>query len=1348
MLVVSISPLAIPIDDGIMSQATGTEYLTFWSGHLIITAQEPNTKIYLYDLDTGGLLSTTDSRLSSPPITNPFVLSSFGDSWQEKGGVGNLNQEIRLKVVTDDSTGGTAPKPVTIWTGYLNPGSPNPWMSYVPAYGETGRSGTELGNEFLGFVDEEMYIFALKDPGTPTSIVVDDMVTNLDADTDDDHTLTSASPYLDYSDSEIEIYYVTGFEEDTVHVTSNVLTSVLVGKRSRNTVRPHINDWTATPPSYSAGDEGVERGTLFYTYVRSYLTVFPLEDDTYVSIVDLSDGDDSYNVTLDGEDSDGTYEFYTATKQSFSSGEMIARTSGPAVTIFSPGSAFDLDYVKVSSDKPVLVYNGPAASNTLDFADVAYSIPTGPSSQELYCFAQNSGASNDLQIFAYNQSTNVVITSLTYTEFFRAPVHHDFAIGPAGTPWTKGTDGFGYWWGSDVWSGEILHITSDRPITVINGDYDEPQTFGAFLPYTFIGPQPPVADAGEDATVDEGQAVTLDGSGSFDPDAEDDGVSEVLHVSIFMQDEVQAIVDSVDPGDLFDITQVSLTDFNLGTPPSLNAFDAIVFGINDCYEQPYEGVQRIAELRAYVESGGGVVWTHDALEFKFDYGPDAEIPAGVDDVGAPWSYGNSILFPGDHEVMHTPYELAAPGTIIPVQDTHTVGGEVTTATAVAIFDGSPPVSNNFYLTVHEHGEGRVSVSEIGHLVLGCDGAGSSIPSEEESKLFVNTLKWTSRSGAPALQYEWDLDDQTDSNGDGEYTNDGDATGITVNHTYGDNGIFNATLTVTDGDGLQDTDTVQVTVLNVPPVIQFGSYFSGDEGSDILFEASVSDPGSDDITVVWSWGDGTDDSDVHYNNGLGPDPYPSPAISPVSLDLVQQHAYGHGGAYSVSVTVTDDDGGETTVTAQADISNLPPDVVLSVATPNPVNEGAFMNFDGYFDDPSWLDTHTASWDFGDSSSTVGTFSPGTGSTHHEMNAVQHAYGDNGLYTVVLTVEDDFLASDSDQVDVTVLNVAPSVSASVSGAGYEPTTLSFDGSFVDPGWLDTWEWWWDFRPDYDSDGDGVPTNDRDVEGDAQAAGQLPAVQWSFNDDFDGPVYLHVLDDDGGLGTATVDVTVENVSPQLFAEPIYFFNTSFGLRIAGERWHDVTINLFEDDIEIWTATLVRYPGSPDEQMAWFENFSIDLSKAYRAEVYYTPADDPINGQIWGATPVWLIAEFDDGSESRLHHAFNVRHPETWFWDARNVSDLFLEHNITFMADGTDPGSDDLTFEWDWGDGTTSTVAYYNDGTAPDAYPSYWYGTYPFAAHCVASHAFSAHGTYLITVNLYDDDGGLVTATFSITM
>ena len=52
------------------------------------------------------------------------------------------------------------------------------------------------------------------------------------------------------------------------------------------------------------------------------------------------------------------------------------------------------------------------------------------------------------------------------------------------------------------------------------------------------------------------------------------------------------------------------------------------------------------------------------------------------------------------------------------------------------------------------------------------------------------------------------------------------------------------------------------------------------------------------------------------------------------------------------------------------------------------------------------------------------------------------------------------------------------------------------------------------------------------------------------------------------------------------------------------------------------------------------------------------------------------------------------------------------SIISTATDSGSDDLTFTWDWGDGTpTESTTYYNDGVGSDPYPSPG-GTYPFSA------------------------------------
>ena len=59
-----------------------------------------------------------------------------------------------------------------------------------------------------------------------------------------------------------------------------------------------------------------------------------------------------------------------------------------------------------------------------------------------------------------------------------------------------------------------------------------------------------------------------------------------------------------------------------------------------------------------------------------------------------------------------------------------------------------------------------------------------------------------------LKYSWDL------NGDGTF---GDATGRTAGHTYTTNGIYTASLRVTDDQGASNTTSVKITVGNTPPV---------------------------------------------------------------------------------------------------------------------------------------------------------------------------------------------------------------------------------------------------------------------------------------------------------------------------------------------------------------------------------------------------------------------------------------------------------------------------------------------------------------------------------------------------
>lgn len=132
-----------------------------------------------------------------------------------------------------------------------------------------------------------------------------------------------------------------------------------------------------------------------------------------------------------------------------------------------------------------------------------------------------------------------------------------------------------------------------------------------------------------------------------------------------------------------------------------------------------------------------------------------------------------------------------------------------------------------------------------------------------------------------VRYEWDF-------GDGER-----AEGPKVSHVYERNGIYLATLTVSDQFGASDQDHVRIVVGNPPPQAIFtASPVSGWPPLPVTFDGSVSfDPEGDAIvSYEWDFGDGKRASGLRVT-----------------------HTYPQAGRFTVQLAITDRDGAMSTAT---------------------------------------------------------------------------------------------------------------------------------------------------------------------------------------------------------------------------------------------------------------------------------------------------------------------------------------------------------------------------------------------------------------------------------------------------
>lgn len=338
----------------------------------------------------------------------------------------------------------------------------------------------------------------------------------------------------------------------------------------------------------------------------------------------------------------------------------------------------------------------------------------------------------------------------------------------------------------------------------------------------------------------------------------------------------------------------------------------------------------------------------------------------------------------------------------------------------------------------------------------------SLPTTAEGSTATLSATVSSWSG-DTLTYAWDFGDGSTS------------TATKPTHAWTDDGSYTVSVVVTDEEGSSSTLSGTMVVTNALPVASF-SVSVADEGSASSFYGAATDAGSaDTFTYAWDFGDGsTDTGETAF------------------------HTFATDGSYTVTLTVTDSDGGVDTEVQVVTVGNAAP-TFSSVSGSSALVEGDSGSFSALATDPGG-DALSYSWDFGDGSTGSGA-------------SVSHAWSQDGTYTVKVTASDG-TASVTDSLTVVVTNAAPSLLTASGTDGEEGSALAFAAVGSDPGSDDVLTYTWDF-------GDGT-TDTGDV------------ISHAFPDNGTYTVTVTVTDPGGLADSDSFTVNITNANPTVSSSP----------------------------------------------------------------------------------------------------------------------------------------------------------------------------------------------------------------------
>jgi uncharacterized repeat protein (TIGR01451 family) len=390
-------------------------------------------------------------------------------------------------------------------------------------------------------------------------------------------------------------------------------------------------------------------------------------------------------------------------------------------------------------------------------------------------------------------------------------------------------------------------------------------------------------------------------------------------------------------------------------------------------------------------------------------------------------------------------------------------------------------------------------------------AGGPYSGDEGTAIALNGSATDPGTNDAIVSYKWTVD-VTGIDAGGKCTFDDDTKrDAKVTCTDNSNATpFTLTLTATDDDGAASTGAaVALTVNNANPVADAGGPYSGDEGSAISLNGTVTDAGTND-THTWSW-----------KYVPGPDLDANASCSFSSATAVDPTiTCTDNGTVELTFTATDDNGGSGSDKATLTVKNVAP--VAHAGGPYSGKEGEAIALDGSATDAGANDGLTYKWTVDVTGIDAGgacTFDSDT-KKDAKVTCTDNSNTDPFTLKLVATDDDGGISAIS-QTTLTVANADPVADAGGGTNGYsgdEGSAIPLNGSATDPGSNDKFSWSWEYVGVTIDAGAKCTFSSTTVED--------PTVTCTDNGEV--KLTLTVTDDNGGHSSDDAKLTVKNVAP----------------------------------------------------------------------------------------------------------------------------------------------------------------------------------------------------------------------------